>query len=144
MRLVRSSVCKPSWTHGSSLPLCVHGRSVGLEMHRKSLCFSRQSKSSRIKKTTPKFPVAICKLGPDKHGVEITPEKLQILRGYKLQFQLCFFHHLIQLLKGVGKRSWNLQYVAVVGHVKYASVRKNVKQGSASSCILLALAPCQG
>jgi hypothetical protein len=61
----------------------------------------------------------------------------------------------MQLLKGVGARSWNLQYVAVVGHVKYASVRKNVKQGmihelfcaprgSASSCILLALSPCQG
>jgi hypothetical protein len=97
-------------------PICCRHGELEQDMHQrrcKSLYFSGQSKL-RKRKQLPNSPLQFVNLRPDKHGMEITPEKLQIC-SYANNLHLLhhavversqaanpityFFLHLIQLLK---------------------------------------------
>jgi hypothetical protein len=97
-------------------PICCRHGELEQDVHQrrcKSLYFSGQSKL-RKRKQLPNSPLQFVNLRPDKHGMEITPEKLQICsyannlhllhhavveRSQAANSITYFFLHLIQLLK---------------------------------------------
>jgi len=76
---------------GRSVGCCRPWRAAAGDASEKPLVSVHRANRKEENNSQCKFPVAICKLHLDKHGMEITPEKLQILRGYKLQFQTRYF-----------------------------------------------------